>query len=265
MRSLLINFLLALSVPCVTFEASSATFRSDELGVALTMTGEISHGDAERLVAIYVAVKEGASGYYRYPMSLYLNSPGGDVTEAIRLAELVKTLGISVAVAPDGNGVCASSCFLIYAAALERNAAGVDTIRKEGAKGNLGPLGVHRPYFRNLSGGPTGAQKQEQLMREMRDYLAKSGVSYSLVDKMMSHASNDIYWLNAEDIRAMGSYSAGVEEQLIARCRYDARAEANMSAREWFESSRSGVGACVRAYMTSTYDPDRAPGRGVSP
>jgi hypothetical protein len=235
--------------------ASAATFSVDNLGITITMTGEIKSGDAERLSAIFTKTEPLMKNVYIYPNSLHLNSPGGDVSEAIRIADLVKTLGISVATSPDGNGVCASSCFLIYAAALERVATGIDTLQTEGPKGNLSPLGIHRPFLRVPTEGPDGAQKQEQVMSDMRAYLAKAGVGHTLIDKMMSRASNDIYWLNAEDVRSLGEFSPGVEEQLIAKCGYNSRRESNLSARDYIRASESGVLECMRSYMVKIYTP----------
>lgn len=241
------------------FKASAATFIVDDR-ILITMTGEIIAGDAERLATIFTSVKPYMASYYLYPSLLYLNSPGGDVSEAIRIAELIKTLGITVTTVPNGKvpngkGVCASSCFLIYVAALQRSASGIDTLRTEGRKGNLSPLGVHRPYLRTPADGQVSARLQEQAMSEMRAYLVKSSVGHTLIDKMMAHASNDIYWLNAEEIRELGSYSPGVEEQLIFACGYNSKRESNLSARDWIESSRSGVLACIRDYERKTYRP----------
>ena len=236
------------------FSASAANFTTDEFGTSITMTGEITSGDAERLATIFMSVKP-IENYLPYPNLLYLNSPGGDVLEAMRIAELVKSLGITVATIGEGKGVCASSCFLIYVAALEREASGIDTLRKKGTNGNLSPIGIHRPFFRELTEGPSGAKRQEQVMAEMRAYLVGAGVGHALIDKMMSHASNDIYWLNAEDIRALGTFSPGLEEQLIAKCGYNAKRESNLSAREYIRSNHSGAIGCIRDYMIKTYKP----------
>ena len=128
MRSIVIAISVAFVCVGTQVPASAATFTTDDLGVFITMTGEIALGDADRLAAIFVAVKPFANVYI-YPNTLRLNSPGGDVSEAIRIADLVKTLGISVVTVADGQGACASSCFLIYAAALDRAACGIDTLR----------------------------------------------------------------------------------------------------------------------------------------
>ena len=92
-------------------------------------------------------------------------------------------------------------------------------------------------------------------MGDMRAYLIKASVGHALIDKMMSHASNDIYWLNAEEVRALGNFSPGVEEQLISKCGYNARRESNLSARDYIRSSQSGAVACVRDYMIKAYRP----------
>lgn len=237
------------------FKVFAATFATDDLGLSITMSGEIRSGDAERLVSIFLAVKPIYANLYLYPSSLNLDSPGGDVAEAIRIADLVKVLSLSVATVPDGKGVCASSCFLIYVAALERSATGVDTLKTEGAKGNLGLLGIHRPYLQQHADGPEGAKRQEQIMNDMRGYLIKAGVGHGLIDKMMAHASNDIYWLNAEEVRALGRYAPGVEEQLISKCGYSMRRESNLTAHEFINSHQSGVLKCVSDYKIKTYEP----------
>lgn len=250
---------VALAFLTAPLSSHAASFAADEIGVSVTLSGPIVPGDAERLAEKFMAVRpvrlSASTTYYAYPNTLYLNSPGGDVREAIRLAELVTALGLTVAVAPNGAGACASSCFLIYVAAVERQAAGADTIRVEGTKGNLGPLGVHRPYLRDIANGPSGAREQEEVMIAIRAHLAKFSVGHSLIDKMMSHASNDIYWLNSEDVRSLGSFSPGVEEQLIAKCGYNAKRESRLSAREYIESSKTGAVRCVTTYMTEMYDP----------
>lgn len=240
----------------VTFSCAG-TLTADDLDVSLTLSGEITPGDAEKIAAHFLAVKpfSPATRTYYFPNALYLNSPGGDVVEALRIADLVRSLGLTVVVVPDGKGVCASSCFLIYVAAVHREASGIDEIRVKGAKGNLGPLGIHRPYLRGVANDPSGARKQEEVMLSMRAHLAKSGVGQALIDKMMSHASNDVYWLNSEEVRSLGSYSPGVEEQLIEKCAYNAKQLAKLSRREYLESSSSGVLNCVTSYMIGAYDP----------
>lgn len=227
----------------------AADFRIDDMETQITLSGEIAPGDAERLARIFLSIKPQGGAYF-YPSSVYLDSPGGDVGEATRLAQLVRTLGLRVATVPGGKGVCASSCFIIYVAANERHATGIDAVR---SKDSLSPVGVHRPRFRIAEDGPNGVAKQEQAMLTMRDFLAKSGVGQVLLDKMMASASNKIYWLSSADIRDLGTYSPGVEEQLIANCNYDADRDETLNAMEFAKSSKDGVLACVRRYTERHY------------
>ncbi|MDF2461772.1 MAG: hypothetical protein K0Q43_7 [Ramlibacter sp.] len=261
MRSFLLAVTFAVVSLTVPRHSVAANLSADDLGTSVTLSGAIVPGDAERLASHFMSTKpiqiSTTSSYYPFPNTLYLNSPGGDVLEAVRLAELVRALGLAVAVAPGAKGSCASSCFLIYVSAVARSAAGIDTLRAQGARRNLGALGVHRPYLREIASGPAGAREQEEVMVAMRAHLTKFGVGQALIDKMMSHASNDIYWLDAEDIRALGAYSAGVEEQLISKCGYNSKRDAKQSARDFLESMNSGSGNCITAYMTATYDPVR--------
>ena len=98
-----------------------------------------------------------------------------------------------------------------------------------------------------------GAKKQEHIMLAMRAYLTESGVGHTLIDKMMSHASNDIYWLNDEEVLSLGTYSPGVEEQLISRCGYDAKLIAGFTSREYIDSTKSGMLYCISDYLGDAY------------
>jgi hypothetical protein len=257
MQHVVTLFLAALFFCGIQPRAGAASFTIDEFGTSLTLNGEILPGDAERFAMLFVSVKPSIPGFYNFPDTLYLNSPGGDVAEAIRIGDLVRVLGLSVATMPNGSGICASSCFLIYVAALQRRATGVDTLASEGSKGNLSPIGVHRPRFRVPVDGIVGADNQQQIMNHMRDHLVRHGVGHAIIDKMMAKPSNDIHWLSAGEIRSLGYFSPGVEEQIIAKCGYNSRRDEGLSARDYINSLKSGVLACVREYMSAAYEPLR--------
>lgn len=94
-----------------------------------------------------------------------------------------------------------SSFFL---AGQRRDASGIDTIARGGAARSLGPAGIHRPYYKAPEGGPASAKKQEDTMREIASYLQSERVAQYLIDEMMVHASNDIYWLTSGDLKSLG-------------------------------------------------------------
>lgn len=249
----ILSLCLSLSI---TFNTWAATFAIGETG-SLNLSGEIRPGDAERAVQTILAIAPIARNIYLLPQTLTINSSGGEISEAIRIASLVKAAHMDVQVLSRGRGVCASSCFLVYLAGQERNASGIDTIKREGANNTLGPVGVHRPYFQTTVGGPGATKKQEDLMATMTVFLQQARVPQNLIDKMMSSPSNDIYWLNSEELQLLGAYTPGVEEELIAKCNYSAKRQRQMNAREYISDSENGVQACVRKYMQNTYGPIR--------
>ena len=179
------------------------------------LVGEIKSGDADRLIAFVKAQT-------RSPGTLLLDSPGGSVAEAIRIAQVVKKLSLMVLVLP--GRVCASACFFIFAAGTGRSAWEAERISQLGQPPTnrweqpLGFVGLHRPYLGSIAGPD---KKQEQIMRSVAAYLDGEMVSRRLVDIMMSRSSVDIYWLNKEDLRMLGQASPAVEEYAIRKCGFD--------------------------------------------
>lgn len=236
---------------------AASVIQNNEMGT-LSFSGDIQSGDAERIVAVLLAIKPIYKDFYVLPNALEINSKGGDVNEALKIASLVKATFMNVHVIPSGQGVCASSCFFVFLAGQHHVASGVDTIAREGAAGNLGPLGIHRPYYKAPEGGPASAKKQEDTMRQISTYLQSQRVAQYLIDEMMAHASNDIYWLTDRDLQSLGSYQAGIEEELISKCGYNRKREANLTAKEWIKDhSAGGVGDCISRYLVKTYTPLR--------
>lgn len=83
--------------------------RVDNDMVVIRATGEIQFGDTDRLMSVLVTLPA------KEKHVLILNSPGGNIVASQSLASTIKQAGLGVVV---GNvGVCASACFLLYAAA----------------------------------------------------------------------------------------------------------------------------------------------------
>ena len=108
------------------------TFNSEGNKIGL-LSGEIKPGDTQKVATFYAT--------FPSIQLLHLHSRGGDVIEAIRLGELVRTLRIQVAV--QDQGICASACFFVWLNGAYRVAVGKDY--REGS----GPLGLHRPDLAN--------------------------------------------------------------------------------------------------------------------
>lgn len=170
----------------------------------LLLHGEIQPGDYERLLK-YAA----ANHIILAQKALILASPGGDVTEALKIGRLVKRLYAEVAVGRT-FGPCASACFIIFASSVHR-------------MGMPGFVGIHRPYlsparFQSLS--PSAAETLEtHALTDAENYLHELRVPSNLVDTMFEHASTEIHWLSAEELdHQLGESPAWYEEFLIARC-----------------------------------------------
>src|ERR1700694_486400 len=97
----------------------------------LLASGEIRSGDATRLRQ-FIAANAGTFGVGRTPGLVVLDSPGGDLDEAIRLAQVLRELLSAVVVY--SPAVCASACFFLYVGAARHSA-------------EAGVVAIPRPYF----------------------------------------------------------------------------------------------------------------------
>jgi hypothetical protein len=164
------------------------------------MSGEIQRGDYERLLSFIRKDPE------RFRVrTVLLASPGGDLLEAIKIGNIIKASYQSVFV-NHSVGRCASACFLIYVAAVSRSAT-------------VPSIGIHRPYFEphyfsKLSISQAEA-KHEELMREVRAYLAARDVPQYLIEKMFALSSNEVYWLTWDDL----------DQLLVDRCKLNKQLE----------------------------------------
>ena len=177
--------------------AATIEFRKTESSSTprLVLSGEIVEGDLKRLVQLLADPKSIGT------FSLGLNSPGGSVNEAVRIAKLVQALYISVHVLPDS--VCASACFFVYLAGSGKLASASRLMdpqaREERSQSdkrsgllNLptpGFVGLHRPFIRKIS---SLSNSQATVMRLVSGYLEGQMLSRRLIDLMMSQPSNDI-------------------------------------------------------------------------
>src|SRR6266478_6914909 len=174
---------IAIAVCCVE-QASSATIRSipAKRGVIIEISGQITNGDADVFIGEVKRVNASGKTIER----VQLNSGGGKLLEGVRLATAIREAKISTAV---GQGaVCASACFLAFA-------AGDPKFAGDGAR-----IGVHRA---SLKGG------QETVLSEavtvsMGSFVKELGVPSGIVGRMLKTSPRQILWLNSHDLHSMG-------------------------------------------------------------
>jgi hypothetical protein len=217
---------------------------------ALNIVGQIRPGDAERFAQL---ASEQVTKNKSKVAFVFVNSPGGDVAEAIRITDLISGMKPDVYVA--NGGVCASSCFLIFLAGYQRVASWVNDDgsmpTREKLDSRFGLVGIHRPYLKTPSADIASVKQQEELMRRFRLHLAERQVPQYLVDEMMARPSNDIYWLRERDLELVGPMGAGDEEALIARCGY--KRIAKIADEKWTKERVEKMIACEGDYWFDQY------------
>ena len=176
--------------------------------------GQIKEGDLDVLKSLVDKtcnkVKKNKNGYIKYLLSL--NSDGGDVTTALSIGRFIRNLSFPVKSAHFevwvfGRYKCNSSCVFLIAAGQSRKV--------------YGKVGIHRPYFvelsPNLSTADIGRIRSEQT-RLMKSYFAEMDVPESLLDAMLSIPPENIKILSESELKQYRIYydDANFEEKETA-------------------------------------------------
>jgi hypothetical protein len=218
------------------------------VGCSISLKGKIEQGDAERLVNILRSTPN-SSDIYR---ELILNSPGGDVLEALRLAEVVRKalletrnsrfsdfMGVTKNITAgqmskrdrdklkkamaDVVFPCVSACFLVFMSGAKRSYL---------AFGD-GRIGLHRPFLTSNSYSQLDAAaiaaRQGDATQQVAGFLSREGVPARFIDEMMRRSSKEVYWLSAADWNEFPGTAFWYEELLIARCNVDPTTEAQIT------------------------------------
>ena len=189
----------------------------------LVVSGEIIPGDYDRLLSKILEDRN----RFLSQNKIILASDGGDVAEALKLARLIKSLFTDIVVGPL-TGRCVSACFFIFAAAGQREADGEKLI------------GINRPFIAvadaavapDAAAAPTktALPAEGRALSQVRAFLQDNAVPGYLVEEMFRHASDDAYWLSADDERNLGYRSPWFDQYLRAKCAWDSQIERDVYA-----------------------------------
>lgn len=234
---LFLLFIFLAPATAADFSTSCPKPTQPNVGCWILLRGSIVQGDADRLLTALKNQPRG-SDIYRY---LVLESPGGDVAEALKITKVVRdalleTQNYAAFGLLGGPAyTCASSCVLVLMAGVQRNLTFF----------NGGRLGLHRPsfsaetYFSGKSLGSELAERQDQAMRYVREFLLSEGMPQRLVEEMMNRSSKEIYWIDfAKDWLEVRPRAAWFDEMLISRCNFDPTAEGR-AIRASFEGNKA--------------------------
>jgi hypothetical protein len=189
---------LAIVISCaIPSAASAATFKSvatkDGKTIVL-LSGEISEGDADTLKASIKAANDAG----KLVSGLRLNSPGGNLLEALKLANAVQFAKVATNVA--GNATCASACFLVYAAGATKFANYTAQVGVHGASDKQGEETL-------ASGAATVS-----MARAAKDL----GVPPAIIGRMVVTPPNEMVWLTPQDLLSMGTTMVGKPTQTVS-------------------------------------------------
>jgi hypothetical protein len=126
------------------------------------------------------------------------------------------------------NCICASACFLVWAAGAGTHQQGLPENQVKGAAVPRLSILVHRPYFDPkeyaLWPGETAKARYELVEKTVRQYLNEMEVPERVVKKMFSVASTEVVPLTRDEVESMDRRSLWppyLDEMAIAKCKGD--------------------------------------------
>lgn len=224
--------LLAAAIPSANAMDMELVHTPDFSKYHIVLSGEIKSGDYKKLEVMYLRPIRGPQDLpvaFWMTAPIHLDSKGGNVDEALKMAELINKLSRTVVV----NEICASSCSLLFMAGASRHV------------GETGRIGLHRIYFNpeyyqniSISKAKHLYEKNEELFKQR---MLKYGLPQSLFERMMRTSSDSIYWLSKSDIDSVGMWPPYMEERLIAKCGALPRVT-NDYLVKWMECAKASLG-----------------------
>jgi hypothetical protein len=150
-------------------------------GVIISLSGEIKERDGAKLEASL----ENAKNLGLHVSALVLDSPGGLISVGASMAKLVRSNQLKTIV--NDGAICASACFMVFAAGKERFSG-------ENAK-----IGVHSAV--NPEFGENDNAKSATI--DMTRFLSELGVPSLILGKLVTTRPSEIAWLTPEDLQSM--------------------------------------------------------------
>ena len=149
------------------------------------LDGPIVRGDAAKVMAV-LKQQRGDRGL------VYLDSPGGDVHEAMSIGRLIRESELTV-----GVGKCASSCVLVLVGGVQR-LLGIEDVTG---------IGLHRLYFSSLSPSASTdvvTARRRKVVAEVSDYLRSMNVTQQLLEMMEAIPPESIRYLTSKEADNLG-------------------------------------------------------------
>ena len=151
----------------------------------LVAKGTIEPGTAEAFAA--EIAKRGS-----YVRTVVLESPGGSVSDALKMGRLIRQKGFATEV--EGGRTCASSCPLVFAGGAERRAGpkaaiGVHQVSAWTEKGTVWPGG--------------GMESAQRVSAECQRYLREMGIDLEVWLRAMETPREKLYFFKPEELLSL--------------------------------------------------------------
>ena len=194
--------LLAAALLVVSFDAVAADFHSGWRSDEVVLEGPIERGDC---------LKFADHVFHTGAHDLYTASPGGSVTEAVKIGKLVRALKLGTdapdnstvprsrvaalhhLLNPTANYMCSSACFFVFVAGVPR----------QGGVSGYPIIGIHRPFLADLDLSTLAADQVLNIASRNRlfveTYLKEMGVQAKYADLMYSTPKDDIRWITQQE------------------------------------------------------------------
>jgi len=155
------------------------------------ITGEIVPGDADKFSQ---SVRQ-ANDSGKFVANVRLDSPGGNLLEGVKIADAIRFGKISTNVGK--TAICASACFLMFAAGSTKNVSYGAQVGVHGASGENGEETA-------TSGAATVS---------MAKIAKELGVPSAIIGRMVVTSPQDMVWLSPQELQSMGVTMMGRPSQ----------------------------------------------------
>ncbi|MDA3904150.1 MAG: hypothetical protein PF441_11965 [Desulfuromusa sp.] len=231
---------ILLTVNSSITDAANISFQIDQFSAVISIDGEIQAGDYLKFRSTVTnAFVESTVNYEwfiknlkennpkRYnelhektgdiggviSLTVSLNSGGGSLEEAIKIGQSTRKMALKTSVADTDGAVCSSACFFVWVAGIKRSVPARDDPKC---------LGIHRVYFKPDHYKGLSSRRAEQVYSEAQNtavaYLLEMGVPIDIANKSFRIPSNEVYFLNQNEVSDLEGIVPYFEELLIARC-----------------------------------------------
>jgi hypothetical protein len=222
----LISAIAACGLGALTVDAAEIRADPRVPSFKVILEGRIEAGDFDKLRS-FVFDDERGKGLFE----IYLASPGGDLAEAMKIGLLVRSLkwGTSIpskSITPEiskmeaarngvknfNNNMCASACFFVFVAGIERGLAPWEPI-----------LGIHRPYLSESDLKALSSENAIATANRIRvtieNYFREMSVPAKYLDQMFSIPKDEVRWISEKEYEAdFEGFIPELRDWVDARC-----------------------------------------------